>query len=73
MSISIRISKKEKQIIKEYSKLNGLSVSEAMRQAIFEKIEDEYDILMLEEAVGDHEENKKTYSLDEVKEALGIK
>ncbi len=73
MSISIRISKKEKQIIKEYSKLNGLSVSEAMRQAIFEKIEDEYDILMLEEAVGDYEENKKTYSLDEVKEALGIK
>ena len=73
MSISIRISKKEKQIIKEYSKLNGLSVSEAMRQAIFEKIEDEYDILMLEEAIGDYEENKKTYSLDEVKEALGIK
>ncbi|MGI6359709.1 MAG: type II toxin-antitoxin system RelB family antitoxin [Acholeplasmatales bacterium] len=72
MSISIRMTEREKQIVKEYSKLNGLSVSEVMRQAIFEKIEDEYDVLIIEEAVNEYEKEPKSYSLEEVKKILDI-
>ncbi len=72
MSISIRMTEKEKQIVREYSKLNGLSVSEVMRQAIFEKIEDEYDVLIIEEAVTEYEKEPKSYSLEEVKKILDV-
>ena len=50
MSISIRMNDKELEIIKKYTELNGTTVSEVMRKAILEKIEDEFDIFLYEKA-----------------------
>jgi RHH-type transcriptional regulator, rel operon repressor / antitoxin RelB len=50
MSISIRMNEKELELIKKYAELNGSSVSEVMRKAILEKIEDEFDIFLYEKA-----------------------
>ena len=41
---------KELEIIKKYTELNGTTVSEVMRKAILEKIEDEFDIFLYEKA-----------------------
>lgn len=73
MSVSIRINDKELELIKKYADLNGTTVSDVMRNAILEKIEDEFDIFLYDKAYKDYEENPKTYSLEETSELLGLK
>ena len=53
MSFSIRLSAEEKKLAESYAKLHSLSLGEAFKQALFERIEDEYDITIAQEA---HEE-----------------
>ncbi len=47
MNFLIKLSNEEKEIIEQYAKSHNISISEAFKNALFEKIEDEYD-----EAVG---------------------
>ena len=46
-------------------------MGEAFKQALFEKIEDEYDIAVADAAYKRYLENPKTYSLDEVLKMFG--
>lgn len=73
MSISIRMNDKELELVKRYAELNGTSVSEVMRKAILEKIEDEFDIFLYEKAIKAYEQNPRTYTIEEAKALLGIK
>lgn len=50
MPISIRLSEDEKQLVDSYAKVHAISVSEAFKRALFEKIEDEFDVSLAEEA-----------------------
>ena len=50
MSFSIRLSPEEKSLAESYAKLHSLSVGEAFKRALFERIEDEYDIVVADEA-----------------------
>lgn len=50
MSFSIRLTPEEKSLAESYAKLHSLSVSEAFKRALFERIEDEYDIVVADEA-----------------------
>ncbi|MBR3334572.1 MAG: antitoxin [Clostridia bacterium] len=50
MSFSIRLSEDERQLAESYAKLHSYSLSEAFKRALFEKIEDEYDIAVAESA-----------------------
>ena len=72
MSFSIRLSKEEKLLAESYAKLHSLSLGEAFKKALFEKIEDEYDITVANDAYQEYVENPKTYSHEEVKEILGL-
>lgn len=72
MVISIRMTEEEKQLANAYAKLNGVSLSEAIKRAYFEKIEDEYDIVLADAALRDYEKDHKTYSHEEMKKMLGI-
>lgn len=73
MSISIRMNDKELELIKKYAELNGSTVSEVMRKAILEKIEDEFDIFLYEKAFKSYEQNSITYIIEEAKSLLSIK
>ena len=66
------MTNEEKNLASAYAKLNGVSLSEAIKRAYFEKIEDEYDIELADAALRDYEKNPKTYSLKEVMEELGL-
>ena len=44
MSFSIRLTPEEKILAESYAKLHSLSLGEAFKKALFERIEDEYDI-----------------------------
>ena len=72
MVISIRMTEEEKQLADAYAKLSGASLSEAIKRAFFEKIEDEYDIALADAALREYEKNPKTYSHEEVKKILGL-
>ncbi len=50
MAFSIRLSEEEKILAESYAKLHALSLGEAFKKALFEKIEDEYDITVADEA-----------------------
>ena len=72
MVISIRMTEEEKQLADAYAKLNGVSLSEAIKRAYFEKIEEEYDIALADAALRDYEKDHKTYSHEELKKILGL-
>lgn len=54
MRFSIRLTPQEKMLAERYAKLHALTLAEAFRQALFEKIEDEYDIAIAEEAYDEY-------------------
>lgn len=72
MTISVRLSDEDTELIKTYAEMNNISLSDLVRNAVLEKIEDEYDLKSYEKAVKDYKENPKTYSMDEVKEESGL-
>lgn len=53
MSFSIRLSIEEKRLAESYAKLHAMSLGEAFKKALFEKIEDAFDLTLAQEA---HEE-----------------
>ena len=50
MAFSIKLSEEEKQLANSYAKIHSLSLGEAFKRALFERIEDEYDIAIADEA-----------------------
>ena len=50
MTISLRLADKDTQLIKAYAALHGMTVSELVRDAVMERIEDEYDLKAYDEA-----------------------
>ncbi|KNZ42056.1 type II toxin-antitoxin system RelB family antitoxin [Acetobacterium bakii] len=68
-TISVRLSKKEDLLVRNYAKMHGLSVSDLVRASVIEKIEDEIDLKTFDEVLNKIE---KTYSLGDVKRELGL-
>ena len=50
MVLSIRLTEDEKRLAESYAASHSCSVAEAFRSALFEKIEDEYDVAVAESA-----------------------
>lgn len=73
MAFSIRLTEQEKMIADSYARLHSISLGEAFKQALFEKIEDEYDIAVCEEALKEYETSgKKSRPIEELWQELGI-
>ena len=72
MTISVRLNEDDTRLMKLYAEMNNISLSDLIRNAVIEKIEDEYDLECYEKAIKEHEKNPKTFTLDEVKKELGL-
>ena len=72
MTVSVRLNEEDGKLIKEYAEMNNISLSELIRKAILEKIEDEYDLKCYEKAMKEYNKNPKTYTIDEAKKELGL-
>lgn len=57
MSFSIRLTAEEKALAESYARLHSVSVGEAFKRALFERIEDEYDIAAASEAYREYEDS----------------
>ena len=73
MAFSIRLTEEEKSLADSYAKINSMSLGEAFKKALFEKIEDEYDIKVGEEAYKEYvDSGKKSRPFSELKKELGL-
>ena len=72
MTMSVRLNDKDTELIKAYAEINNISLSDLIRNAVIEKIEDEYDLECYEKAMKEYKEDPKTYTMEEVKKELGL-
>ena len=70
--ISIYLSEDDEELVRRYCEKHNLTMSAAFRDALIEKIEDEIDIILGEEALKHLRENPKTYSLEEVEKMFDL-
>lgn len=47
--VSIRFNDEEEEIVKKYVKSKGINLSQYIKNIIFEKIEEEYDLKLVQE------------------------
>ena len=66
MTISVRLSEEDTKLIKAYAEMNNTTLSDLIRNAIIEKIEDEYDLKCYEKAIEEYKKNPVTYTHEQV-------
>ncbi|MBO5093182.1 MAG: antitoxin [Lachnospiraceae bacterium] len=54
MSFSIRLTAEEKSFAESYAKMHSMSLEEAFKKALFDRIEDEYDITFAKDAYDEY-------------------
>lgn len=73
MVFSIRLTPEERSLAESYARLHSITLSEAFKKALFEKIEDEYDVAIANEAYDDYlKDNKKSKPIEKLWEELDI-
>lgn len=73
MAFSIRLTEEERKLADSYSKMHSMSLAEAFKSALFEKIEDEYDLKVAEEAYKEYvADGCKSRPIDELWKELDI-
>lgn len=73
MAFSIRLTPEERNLAESYARLHSITLSEAFKKALFEKIEDEYDVAIANEAYEDYlKDNKKSRPIEKLWEELDI-
>jgi RHH-type rel operon transcriptional repressor/antitoxin RelB len=72
MTISVRLSDQDTELFKTYAAMHNISLSDLIRTAVIEKIEDEYDLKCYEEAIAEYNNNPTTYTLEDVEREIGL-
>ena len=73
MNLYIRLTKEERQLAESYAKIHAVSIDEAFKKALFEKIEDEYDITVANQSFNKYIKNeKKSTPIDELWKELEL-
>jgi len=72
MAISLRVTDKENELIKNFANLYGESVSEFIRRTVMERIEDEFDMQCYHAAKAEYDEDPTTVTTEELAKELGV-
>ena len=73
MAFSIRLSEEERKLADSYARLHSMSVGEAFKKALFERIEDEYDLAVAEDAHAEYlQSGKKSYPIEDLWKELDL-
>lgn len=73
MAFSIRLTDEERKLAESYSKIHSISLGEAFKRALFEKIEYEFDLTVAEEAHDEYvKTGKKSQPIEKLWNDLGI-
>lgn len=73
MVFSIRLTEEEKKLAESYARLHSISVGEAFKRALFDRIEEEYDLAVYEDAHAEYEAGGEvSRPVQELWQELGI-
>lgn len=72
MKVSFEINDKAYERMEDFAAEKDISVSEFIRRALLERLEDEEDIRAADKAMAEYRENPVSYPAEEVWERLGI-
>lgn len=73
MNFSIRLTAEEKELAESYAKLHSISLEKAFKNALFEKIEDDYDVSAARDAYSEYvSSGKKSHPISELWEKSGL-
>lgn len=73
MAFSIRLTEQEKKLAESYAKLHSLSLGEAFKKALFDKIDEEIDVAVYDEAYKEYEKSgKKSRPIAELWKELNL-
>ena len=72
MTVSVRLNDNDAMLFRKYAEMHGMSMSELVRRAVLERIEDDFDMTCYEKAMKEYRENPATSTLDEVEKELGL-
>lgn len=73
MTVTLRMSEEDSRLIRSYAKLQGVTVSDFLRRAALEKIEDEIDLEIAARARAEYEADPQSVSHEELGRRLGLK
>lgn len=73
MAFSIRLSEEERKLADSYARLHSMSMGEAFKRALFERIEDEYDLTVAEDAQREYQQGgRKSRPAEELWKELNL-
>ena len=72
MTISFSLTKQDEMLLRDIAKLHGVSVSEYVRTAVIEHIEDEIDIQTYLTAIEELQSDSHTYTMEEAKDLIEL-
>ena len=72
MTISLRLDDRESDLFKRYAEMNGITVSELVRQSVLARIEDEFDLQAYDKALAEYKANPVTFTHEQVKHMLEL-
>lgn len=73
MSFSIRLNEDERLLADSYAKLHSMTLAEAFKKALFEKIEDEFDVTIFDDAYRDYvADGMRSRPIEELWEELSL-
>lgn len=73
MTFSIRLTTEEKNLATSYAKIHDMTLAEAFKKALFERIEDEYDLAVARDAQREYEENGcKSRPIENLWQEIGL-
>lgn len=73
MTFSIRLTTEEKNLATSYAKIHDMTLAEAFKKALFERIEDEYDLAVARDAQREYETSgRKSRPIEELWQEIGL-
>ena len=70
--ISLRVNDADNKLVRDYAKVNNITISDLVRNSVLEKIEDDIDLKLYNQAMKEHKENPQDISFDEMMTELGF-
>ena len=72
MTVSVRLNDDDAALFRDYAALHGITMSELIRRAVLERINDAYDMRCYDRAMAEYGAHPETFTLDEVEKELGL-
>jgi hypothetical protein len=70
--LTLRINDDDNKLVRDYAQANNITISDLIRDSVLEKIENDIDVKLYNQAMKDHLENPQDISFDEMMADLGF-